>query len=220
MQINEDNFTDEHSVQLMRYYIETHYIDLQKGAKSITPLWEELLSETILSLLSAKRFPLDIFKRNKEFVYIWVSMKHKLYSKLINFNDKFSFIGYDDIKSKYEINSEEYTNQIEDEDEPYDFYLEYNYNKIYEFIKSSMNKKEIPFYNAVCFILYYMPEYAKEFINITDEQLKPLKINPTYRAIQKITNINFQSIRLTVLKTLTYVKENLEIIKEPVYKLN
>jgi len=206
-----NTLTDKDTVNLMRTYIETHYKDLTHMAINITKsnLWEELLSETILSLLTAKRYPVDIFKRNKEFVYIFVSMKFNLYKKKSEFKTKFSYSGYDETNIP---------TQEDQEDELYDFRKEYYYDLIYKFLKQSIKTNKLKLYDAQCFILYFYPEFSKDWIKLTSKQFNKLNKNSSYRTISDITKINFQSIRLTVLKTLKYIKNNLTLINEPIYE--
>lgn len=206
-------YTDKQTVELLRNYIDTHYQDLKNSAKSITKsrIWEELLQETILALLYMKRVPEDIFIRGREFLYIYVTMKRIYYRNNSNFKTQHSFQGHTEIGISKEI---------QDGATPYDFNKEVIYNNVYTFIQSEVAAQRIALYDSKVFLMYYFPEYAKEYMKLPAKKYKLLQSNSTYRGIQQVTGINFQSIRYTVLQILELVKESFDFDIEPEYDID
>jgi len=62
------------------------------------------------------------------------------------------------------------------------------------------------------FILKFYQDNILEYMHLGDDDILLLKNKASYRNIQKVTNINYQSIRYTILSTLKIIKENITII--------
>jgi len=205
--VNND-YTQERKHELMRLYISEHYHDLQCLAKSVArnQHWEDLLHETVISLLSAKTYPDDIFIREREFLYIYSAM-HKLYYQKGT-----------ELLKKYVINDT--FSKVEPLDEVYDFKNEVIYKCVYDFINQEEKNGKLSYYQANIFRMVYFPEFIKDHLNIKEENYILLNKKSSYRNIQKVTDINYQSVRYTTLEVLEYVKKNMKLENEPIHNLN
>ncbi len=157
--------------------------------------------------------PEDIFINGKEFLYIYVAMKQNFFRNKAAFIKKYKIQGYDD--KQFELTKSIEENCI-DKHEEYDYRKEFLYKAVLKFITEEVKQKRITDYDSKCFLLYFYPEFAKEFIQISDKDFKLLNEKPTYRTIELITGINFQSIRYTVKQVLEIVKKNFKYPLEPI----
>lgn len=214
--INNTTLSDTETKDRMRSYISENYKSLSNLAKSIsrTDFWDELLSESTISILSMKRVPENVVLEGKEFVYIFGIMKRIYHSASVNFKDRFHVQGYDP----------ELIPEIEDIEETYDFTKESVYSSVYDYVNQLEEKGTITTYEKNVFILYNFPDRIEQVIKLTPEKRNILKNSKlSYRTISQITGINFQSLRYTNLEVLKIIKSNInkpeEVIEDYSHKI-
>lgn len=192
-------YTDIETIELMRIYIASNYERIKHAAMSIAgPMYKDLVQDIVLSLLSSKRFPEDLFIRGREFLYIYGTMKRTYYSKQKPWKP-----GYFTPTSEF--------NSVEDKE-----YIENDNlsDKLYEEVFQIVLNLDIPEYDKNCFLLYFYPDKANSFLNLSDAQMKtlmPKENKSSYRSIEKVTGINFQSVRYTTNLVLEKVKKKISL---------
>lgn len=203
-------------------WVKTHILDLTKICKIVgNGLWEDLLQSSILHIYNIKKIPPSVIYNSKEYQYSYTLIRNLFYTyngEFIKKNTYNTDVEYDSDKinlDSYFIEKKNYiiyynneiinTNEDELQDIVYVIYLDE--------LKRLKENKSITDYDFKIFILKFYQDEIINYMNISDDSIDLLRKKASYRNIQKVININFQSIRYTVLDTLKKIKNNI-IIKE------
>lgn len=202
---------EDRTLGQMREYISNNYKKLQNMAKSIAKedFWEDLLHETITNLLVSKRFNQSIFDEKREFVFIYGIMKFDLYKKNCAFIKKFRYF---EISPEYnQKNRSDYL-----PNDQYDFKKEVIFNSIYEYLNMLYSSGAITTYDFKLFIIYFFQDKITkhEFKFNKKKEKILLEGKNTYRKIGKVTGINYQTVRLSVIKTLKKINKDFNFDRE------
>jgi len=204
-------------------WVETHILDLTKICKIVgRNLWEDLLQSSILHIYNIKKIPPSVIINNKEYQYSYTLIRNLYYTyngefiKKNTYNtddiehesNKKNIETYLDKKKHYHII---YQNQIINTDE--ENLQDIIYLMYFEELKRLKETKEITEYNFKMFILKFYQDEIHNYMNISENNINLLRKKASYRNLEKVININFQSIRYTIMDTLNKIKENI-LIKE------
>jgi len=183
----------EKNLKHMSSYINDNYDNIKAYCLFLTRNKvdaDELMGEFTLALLSRKsKFPEKIINEKKEWLYIYVTIRHMFFNKNSNFN-----------KNKYNLS--QHLSQVDiieaelKEDEEYNYEME----EMEEWYNLQMEQKKINWYDGTLFGMFYFPHSFFEIDNI------PRKMS--YRKLQELTAINFQSLRLSIIRVRKYIKQN------------
>lgn len=179
-------------------YDNQHQMELMARNISKSDKWVDLRSETLLAFSKAKSVPDDIIDNNKYFYYVYGIMRRTYISNSVKFQELYS-LRSEDIE------------EIEDtkEDEVYDPSEDERLQLIYHTLRKLINDKDVKLYDAQCFILYYLPQYSPFWVNISMEDYLDLNKKTSWRKIESITGINYQSLRNSSLLVLNKIKNRI-----------
>jgi len=186
---------EEQTILKLKDFIINNYNKLQFLSKLITSnniMKDDLLQDCVLSIWDMHKCPENIFINKKEMNYLYGILIRTYYS------DKF--------QNKYKLNDWINGDKIDKDEEEKQTDV---YENIYHLLIEMQLKGEIELYDFKIFLLYYYPEYSIYHIRLNEEKYLKLNKKQTYRNIEEITDINFQSIRWTILKLMKKLKQKI-----------
>ena len=81
------------------------------------------------------------------------------------------------------------------------------YPQVFSDVNLLMNSYQITRHDGILFILYYFPKHSKDYIEISNSNYLKLINKQSYRILEEITNIDYQTCRNSVLLVLNKLKK-------------
>ena len=180
---------DKH--KLITEYIESSYDQLIKMASKISggKNVEDIVADATVKIYSAN-IPDEVFEKNILNFYFYRTIQT---------------IFYKSIKRKEYLFQNEWDNELEDTTDN-DFTLDYVYPDVLKQVKNMIRTYEITNNDGILFILYYYPNQAHEIIDISHTDYQKLITKQSFRRLEQMTNIKWQTIRYAVKHVLQKIK--------------
>ena len=180
-------------------YINNNYDQIIKIARSISKEYDvlDLVSESVLRLYTYN-INEEVFKKEILNFYIYRTIQTTFF---LSKNNKKEYTDFNFTLDYVEDDSISEENLIEQ------YKKDTIYPQVFSDVNLLMNSYQITRHDGILFILYYFPKHSKDYIEISNSNYLKLINKQSYRILEEITNIDYQTCRNSVLLVLNKLKK-------------